>query len=83
MTAYIISNTGEPIASIIGEAISGRCRYGFYRCKEEINANREWNIVNSRAGKVSNNKKWEEWEKRWELLPFAVELNPRQYFIEG
>lgn len=82
MAIRFIIRDGSPVARIIGAATSGPCRYGWERCKEELNANREWNLVNARKGKISNNVKWQEWEARNDvLLPVAEEMNEREFLI--
>ena len=83
MTSYILDNDGMPIAitPTLSEK-SGPCRYAFEVCRERIDANRELNLVNARAGKISNAKKWQTWEaKNNTTLPFAAEVAPREYFV--
>lgn len=81
MNAYIINNHNEPIARIDGEAKSGHCRYAFQKTAEAIDANRHWNLVNARSGRISNAKRWQEWERKHDLLPTAIEINPGHYFL--
>ena len=80
-TTFIISD-GTPVARVSGTATAGACRYGWERCKEALNANLEWNLVNARKGKISSAEKWQDWEERHGvLLPVAEEMNEREYLI--
>jgi hypothetical protein len=80
MNAYIINNHGEPVATATTNT-KGSIRYGFVTVREEIDANRELNLVNARPGKISTAKKWADWERTHEPLPSAKEINPGQFLI--
>jgi len=80
MNAYIIGKDGEPVATAT-TTTKGFIRYGFASVREEIDAKRELNLVNARAGKISTAKKWADWEHTHEPLPVAKEINPGQFLI--
>ena len=80
-TAYIITKDfhGEKmVAQVDTDAKSGTIvEYGHVVCDEEINANRDYNLVNPQSGKISRAKKW---EKEY-IEFFAEEVNPGQYRV--
>jgi hypothetical protein len=75
--AYILNTDGTPVAitntNLRGGAI---VRWGWQRCEERLNPNREWNLVNARNGKISRAKRHDS-----ELVPWAVELSPSNFYI--
>lgn len=82
MISSFIINDGTPVARISETATAGVCRYSRQRCKEALNTNRDWNLVNARKGTVSNAARWQNWELRNNvLLPFAEEINEREFFV--
>lgn len=82
MASSLIISDGKPVARVSGTAPAGACLYGWERCKDALNANREWNLANARKGKVSNAAKWQNWEARHDvLLPVADEMNEREFFL--
>lgn len=81
--AYIIVD-GSPVARTAAAAEAGDCKYGFEKAAEAINANRQWNLVNARNGKISNAVKWEGWERTNNtILPFATQINPGEFFVDS
>jgi hypothetical protein len=76
---YIIANN-YPVAFVRTET-KGSVRYGFKAVREEIDANRELNLVNAKSGKISEAKKWAFWERTHPDLPFAKEINPGHFLI--
>lgn len=82
MSTFIISKRGMPVARLLFPAKSGACRYAFQRCSEEIDANREWNLVNASWGKISSAKKWQSWESDNGFdLSVAQEVNHGEFYI--
>ena len=56
--AYIIADDSL-IATVQTDLPAGASvRYSWQRCAEAIDANREFNLVNARRGKISRAKKW-------------------------
>lgn len=79
--SYIISNHGELIAKTEAHLPSAASvRYGQERSREEIDANREYNLVNAKDGKISNAKRWDA-EYRNSEAGMAVELNPGEFLV--
>ena len=82
MNSFIIADN-RPVARLLSTAIAGACRFGFQRCAEALDANRDWNLVNARDGKISSAAKWQDWEQTNGVeLPTAVVLNPCEFLIE-
>lgn len=80
-TKYIVSGR-EVIAMVAGDAKAGACRYAYLRCREAIDANREFNLVNARRGRVTS-AKWAEKEVALTGdVDLAVELNPGEFFVK-
>jgi len=52
----------------------------FDRCKENINANRKWNLVNPIKCKASNAKKWDKISK-YHYADTCIELNENEFYI--
>lgn len=81
--SYIVKN-GSLMAKINAELTSGtEIRYATQRVAEQINAAREFNLVNSHSAKIGNGAKW---DKKWAKVEgddfvFGVEINPGEFFI--
>lgn len=56
-----------------GEAI----QYAYLKIKEEINANRDFNLVNAKTGKISRNKRFLD---EYDPDSFAKEINPGEFY---
>jgi predicted nucleic acid-binding Zn ribbon protein len=79
--AYIISS-GSVIAEITTALPSGRAvRWSRQRCAEAIDANREWNLVNARSGKISRAQKWARLVSDDAAETSAVEINPGEFYL--
>lgn len=78
--SYLINvKTGELVTYTTKKLKSGeRVQVAFNRCKESINANREWNLVNAIECKASNAKKW---EKEINYADSCVEINENEFYI--
>ncbi len=77
--AYIVAN-GEIIACIYTSLKNGTVvEYSDSRTLENINANKKYNLVNARSGKISRSKKFERREQPFD--PLADEINPKEFFI--
>jgi hypothetical protein len=80
--SYILDCDDTVIAKTDKYEKSGtRVMYSRYVCEEAIDANREYNLVNSSIGRISNSKKsaeqaMEDWD-----LPLAEEINEREYVL--
>jgi len=75
--AYIIKN-GEVIASTTTNLKNGASiEFSYQICQENINASREYNLVNSSTGKISRAKKWD-YEARC-VCRSAIEINPGEF----
>lgn len=58
--AYIINSRDEVVAIVSTELRGGtEVQYAQQSCAEEINADREVNLVNASWGKISHAAKWE------------------------
>lgn len=77
---FIIANNSI-IAKIRGEAQVGEIKFSSQRCKEAINAAREWNLVNAQSGKISDAAKWHRAWAKMSDCRFAEELNPGEFYI--
>ena len=78
--SYLINvKTGELVTYTSKKLKSGeRVLVSFDRCKEEINANRDWNLVNAFECKASNAKKW---DKETHYADSCIELNENEFYI--
>lgn len=79
--SYIIANN-KIVAKIKAEVANGtEVQFSRVRTEEQINAAREWNLVNAQVGKISNAAKWDAKWSKTEDCYFATEINPGEYFI--
>lgn len=79
MKAYIIKNN-KLIAEVETDLASGEAVYfSSQRVKEYIDANREYNLVNSSTGKISRAKKYE--KEAIENECYGTEINSREFYI--
>jgi uncharacterized protein (UPF0264 family) len=77
--AYIISND-TVIASVKTDIKNGTVvAYSTQKVKEEIDANRDFNLVSAINGKISRAKRWNQDAAYCELI--GVEINPCEFFI--
>lgn len=76
---YIISLDGKDlIATTRTELKSGSTvKYSHSRAEESINANRKYNLVSPRKGKISRSKKWE----KAQPLSYGIEINEGEFFL--
>ncbi|MCA6941348.1 hypothetical protein LF927_09140 [Pectobacterium polaris] len=79
-TAYIIFNSS--VAAVVGTEIANGANVTFstVKAKEEINANRDFNLVNAHSGKISRAKRWEKEAAKCDY--FGSEINPTEFFIK-
>lgn len=79
--SYIIKNNA--IIAKTSEALKSGAvvEYAFHTCKEEINADREFNLVNAKTAKISNAKKWDAEYKKSDDQLTASEINPGEFLI--
>lgn len=79
--AFIISG-GELIATVKTNLKNGTAiEYSYSKCKEAINADREFNLVNAQSGKISRAKKYMKdynYCENW-----ATEINPGEFFVQS
>lgn len=79
-TAFIISNN-EIIAQVTTDLKNqASVIFANQKAKEEINANREYNLVNASHGKISRAKKWFD-KARSQDVNFATEINTGEFLI--
>ena len=75
--AYIICNN-EVVASVETDLENGaEVEFSSVVVREEINQSREFNLVNSRWGKISRAKKW----SKKAVYKTAVEINNGEFQI--
>jgi len=77
--SYLVE--GKNLLALIPIRKSGQAYFAFSYCKESINTNREYSLVNARLAKVSNAKKWHAVYRRVEGLYCADEMNPSEFFL--
>ncbi len=84
MNTYIIRN-GEVIATVDTELKNGTViEYAFQKGKEELDTNREYNLINSKTGKISRAKKYNQYRHEIAAIGMhAIEINPKEFFIEN
>ena len=81
MNAVILNSRNEIIATIDTQIKSGSLvEYSSTTCKEEINANRELNLVNTRTGRISRARKYLN-SKNAMLAQHAIEINESEFLI--
>ncbi|MEL0577041.1 hypothetical protein AACK17_00620 [Pectobacterium punjabense] len=78
-TAYIIFNSS--VVAIVDTDLANGADITFsaVKVKEEINANREFNLVNSQGGKISRAKRWGKEASKCDY--FGREINPTEFLI--
>lgn len=77
--AYIIQND-TVIASVKTELKSGTSvKFSAMKVKEEIDANRDFNLVNAMPGKISRAKRWDKEADQCEVV--GSEINPCEFLI--
>lgn len=78
--AYIIADDSL-IATVQTDLPAGASvRYSWQRCAEAIDANREFNLVNARRGKISRAKTW---QKNDLYADSGVEINPGEFYLSS
>jgi len=79
--SYLISN-GQIVAKTSATMASGQSvAFSGTRVAEEINAGRQWNLVNAQRATIGNGKTW---DAKWAKLEdgrMASEINPGEFFI--
>lgn len=81
--SYIISYHGTLVAKTSETLKSGaHVTFGGLRVAEEIDASREWNLINGQPGKISNAKKWAEVERRRPESIRATQINDGEFFLD-
>ena len=78
--AFIISNN-EIIAQVTTD-LKNRASVIFanQKSKEEINANREYNLINAENAKISRAKKWFDMAKTQDVN-FGIEINQGEFLV--
>ena len=61
----------------VADRESGDVMFSYVKTEEDIDANREFNLVNAQHGKISNAKKWE----KSECFDLGKEINDDEYFV--
>jgi len=75
--SYIINEYGDPIAKTL---VRVRTRSGWVSCAYQRTV--DGALVNKFSAKISNAKKWEEWEERnCTILPIAEITDSRELYI--
>ena len=84
MASYIINAAGtELIAVTTANLPSGtEVQYAWQKSEEALNADRKFNLVNARHGKISTAKKWENIARHQEYPDSATEINPGEFFLD-
>lgn len=76
--SYIINQDQQLIANV-GDMPSGKTvQYAFHTTPNALDANREFDLVNPRHGKISNAKRW----AGKEAVGHAKEINKDEFLIE-
>jgi len=80
--AFIVKD-GE-IKAIVSTDLKNGCvvEYSHFRSKEAINADREYNLVNARKGKISRAKKYMQYRLQCSSI-HGEEINPGEFYIES
>ena len=79
-TAFIVSNN-EIVAQVTTDLNNqATVIFSNKKAKEEINANREYNLINASHGKISRAKKWFNKAKTQDVN-FATEINIGEFLI--
>lgn len=84
-TGYIIDSNGKIIGLTTSRTKAGTVQVAYARTKEEINANRDYNLVNAFDAKLSYAKKYSarEYQDQAAFASFADELNDREFYIKA
>ncbi|NCY20674.1 hypothetical protein EBX31_01800 [bacterium] len=80
--AFIIANN-KVVAEVETDLGNGAdIIFGYQKVEEHINANRKWNLVNSKNGKISRAKKWRKiFNGQAEGMQYGNEINQGEFFI--
>jgi len=73
--SYLISN-GQLICTV-SDRKSGDVIFSYSKVYENLDANREFNLVNAKDGKISNAKKW----RFVDVIDIGVEINKDEYYV--
>ncbi len=80
--AYIIDRNKNLICEVETDLKNGNeIIYAYDYCEESINANRDKNLVNSRTGKISRNKKYASEAREVSCFRYAKEINDGEFYI--
>jgi hypothetical protein len=80
MKTYLIYDNC-PVGVLDNDSKAGaRVLFSRQRCKESINANREFNLVNAQTATISRAKKWSNYYNFPTGL--ATEINPGEFYID-
>jgi len=80
--SIILNKDNFPVAKLAATYKPGACKYAYCVCAEKPATNINHNLVNARAGKITNAKKWDDYKKsHFDNLPFADEINIREFLI--
>ena len=74
--SYLIAN-GEVICTV-QDRKSGDVIFSYSKVDENLDANREFNLVNARNGKISNAKKWH----KFDVMDIGKEINQDEYYVQ-
>jgi len=81
MPSFIIANNALVAQCREFHASGEVVRFSAQLCAEKIDASREFNLVNARAGKISNAKKWAAVASRIEDIEIARQINPGEFRV--
>jgi len=73
--SYLIAN-GEVICTVPNRK-SGDVVFSYCKVEETLNSNREFNLINTRNGKISNAKKWH----KFDVVDIGAEINQDEYYV--
>ena len=80
MNTVILNNQGQVVATLRKNMRNRKgVKYAYHKCKEQINANREFNLVNAQSGVTSNDLKYSDDAA---YAPLAEEINLGEYYID-
>lgn len=78
--SYIVADD-TIIAQIRKTKSRDEVKYAYQTCKEQINAAREFNLVNAQTARISNNMKYERRAEKDYDIATAREINAGEYLI--